>query len=66
MPDWAGVMNSWDGIHISLLGYLSAAYRKADVDGSAVYLAGWNPDETAWLSEVRIGDLVGTFADPEA
>jgi hypothetical protein len=66
MPDWAGVMNSWDGVHISLLGYLSAAYRKADVDGSAVYLAGWNPDETAWLSKVRIGELVGSFAGPEA
>lgn len=48
-PAWAQVMNSWDGVHISLIGYLSAAYRKVEMDGSAVYLAGWNPDETVNL-----------------
>jgi hypothetical protein len=62
MPAWAEVMNSWDGVHISLLGYLSAAYRKVEVDGSAIYLAGWNPDETAWFSKVRLGEFVGSFA----
>ena len=61
-PAWTEVMNSWDGVHISLLGYLSAAYRKVEVDGSAIYLAGWNPDETVWFSKARIGELIGIFA----
>jgi hypothetical protein len=55
-------MSSWDGVHISLLGYLSAAYRKVDVDGSSIYLAGWSPDETIWFSGIRVGKFIGSFA----
>jgi hypothetical protein len=60
-PDWSEVAKSWDGVHISLLSYLSAAYRKVKINGSSAYLAGWSPDETVWFSDVRIGKFIGSY-----
>jgi hypothetical protein len=60
IPDWVAVSQDWDGVHVSLGGYLEAAYRAADAGGGFTVLAGWNPDETLWLSDVvSTADLLG-------
>ncbi|HZC72847.1 MAG TPA: hypothetical protein VE442_19275 [Jatrophihabitans sp.] len=53
MPDWAQVAADWDGVHVSVVGYLSTAGRALDVDvNTATVLAGWAPDTTYWLGDV--------------
>jgi hypothetical protein len=53
MPDWAAVGEQWDAAHLRITGYLTTAGRALDVgDGFATVLAGWDPDETFWFSDV--------------
>jgi hypothetical protein len=60
IPDWVAVSRDWDGVHVSLGGYLEAAYRAAGAGGGFALLAGWNPDETLWLNDViSSADLLG-------
>jgi hypothetical protein len=60
IPDWVAVSQDWDGVHVSLGGYLEAAYRAANAGGGFTLLAGWNPDETLWLNDVVSStDLLG-------
>ena len=71
LPDWPRVARDWDGIHLSIAGYITAsdcAVRTGT--GTATVLAGWNPDQTLWLNDVfskidRIGTWTGT-PGPEA
>lgn len=52
IPDWPRVAGDYDGVHLSVAGYLGTAGRAIDVgDGWASVLAGWNPDETVWLHD---------------
>jgi hypothetical protein len=47
-PDWPAVAKDWDGVHVSVGGYLTTA-------GQAVgdtLLAGWDADQTLWLRDV--------------
>ncbi|MFD3444799.1 hypothetical protein ACFDTO_09395 [Microbacteriaceae bacterium 4G12] len=54
VPDWAAVRGTVDAVHLSVAGYLATAGRAVPVDDdSATVLAGWDPDATFWLSEVR-------------
>ncbi len=53
LPDWARVAEEWDGVHLSVTGYLSTAGRRLAVGGgSETVLAGWDPDATHWLTDV--------------
>lgn len=52
IPDWQRVAAEWDGIHVSVAGYLEAAYRALRVEGGRTCLAGWDPDATVWLADV--------------
>lgn len=53
IPDWSAVSQDYDAVHLTVLGYLSAATRALDVgDGVATVIAGWGPDETRWLTRV--------------
>ena len=53
IPDWAQVAQEWDAVHLTMLGYLSAATRLIDIDGQrATLIAGWGPDATIWLTDV--------------
>lgn len=55
IPDWPRVAEEYDGVHVSVLGYLSTAGRAVPVgDGWASVLAGWNPDETYWLTDSAV------------
>jgi hypothetical protein len=52
MPDWSAVAADYDGVHLTVSGYLTTAGRYLPVDQSGTVLAGWNPDETYWLNDV--------------
>ena len=48
-------------MHLTVMGYLTAATRLIDLDGErATVLGGWNPDETFWFrgALARPGDAV--------
>ncbi|MGO1316238.1 MAG: hypothetical protein ACTMIR_04270 [Cellulomonadaceae bacterium] len=50
-PDWTDVARSYDGVHLTVAGYLATAGRAIEVDvHSASVLAGWSPDQTYWLA----------------
>jgi hypothetical protein len=52
MPDWAAVAVDHDAVHLTAAAYLAAAGTAVPVDdGAASIIAGWNPDETYWLSD---------------
>lgn len=52
IPDWPRVADSYDGVHLTAAGYLSAAGTAIDVDTDiASVIAGWSPDETYWLTD---------------
>lgn len=51
IPDWAEVAMEYDGVHLSIAGYLEAAGRALVVDARAcTVLAGWDPDTTYWFT----------------
>ena len=50
LPDWGRCAREWDAVHISAGAYLSAAYRALPTRGGATFLAGWDPDQSAWLT----------------
>ena len=53
IPDWERVAQQWDAVHLTTVGYLSAATRLIMVDGErASVIGGWAPDSTVWLSDV--------------
>jgi hypothetical protein len=64
IPDWRAVADEWDAVHASVTGYLATATRALAVgDGeSATVLAGCNPDQTWWLTDV----LAATAPHPES
>jgi hypothetical protein len=56
LPDWRSVAARWDGVHVSVAGYLSTARMAVDsADGAATLLAGWDADQTLWLRDVFTG-----------
>jgi hypothetical protein len=57
LPDWSAVATDYDGVHLSVAGYLEIVGRATPVDGGRTMLVGWGPDETYWLNDVI--DLVG-------
>jgi hypothetical protein len=56
LPDWRSVAAQWDGVHVSVAGYLNTAGMAVDTGGgAATLLAGWNADQTLWLRDVFTG-----------
>ena len=56
LPDWRSVAAQWDGVHVSVAGYLSTAGMAVDSGGAAAtLLAGWDADQTLWLRDVFTG-----------
>lgn len=51
-PDWPAVARDWDGVHLTIAGYLATAGRALPAGPARTLLAGWNPDETYWLADV--------------
>jgi hypothetical protein len=58
IPDYTAVAADYDGVHLTVGGYLTTAGRALPVDGAdpdgtaATMLAGWDPDLTYWLTDV--------------
>lgn len=52
IPDWAAVADDYDGVHLSVYGYLTAPGTAIGLREGATVLAGWSPDTTFWLSDV--------------
>jgi hypothetical protein len=51
VPDWAAVAADWDAVHLTIACYLEAATRPIPVrEGVASAIAGFNPDQTVWLT----------------
>ena len=54
MPDWAAVSRNYDGVHLSISGYLATATQAVHLDDrTASVLAGWGPDATYWFAPVE-------------
>lgn len=52
IPDWSAVAADYDGVHLTVLGYLGTAGRALPVGHAVTLLAGWEPDVTYWLADV--------------
>jgi len=48
-PDWAKVAADWDGVHLSIGGYLTAEDVTFQRDGATTELRGWDIESTVWL-----------------
>ncbi|MGG7099816.1 hypothetical protein [Rhodococcus sp. 24CO] len=70
IPDWSKVVNDYDAVHLSMIGYLTTpgiTIPLSDHSGATV-LAGWNPDTTFWLNTSFItvdGDMTAWRPDSE-
>jgi hypothetical protein len=52
LPDWEAVASDFDAVHLTVGGYLGTAGRALPVDDAFTMLAGWNPDETYWFTDI--------------
>ncbi len=48
-PDWSRVSRDWDGVHLSVGGWLTAEDAPAESGGVTTELRGWNMESTAWF-----------------
>lgn len=52
IPDWPAVAADYDAVHLTVAGYLTTAGRALPAGERRTVLAGWNPDETYWLTDL--------------
>lgn len=52
IPDWRAVAEDFDVVHLTVTGYLRTAGRALEAGSAHAVLAGWNPDESFWLTDV--------------
>ena len=48
-PDWQAVSRDWDGIHLSVGGFLTAERVRWGMPEKQTHLYGWSVESTAWL-----------------
>ncbi|MDA8062495.1 MAG: hypothetical protein M0T80_08735 [Actinomycetota bacterium] len=51
IPDYLAVAEDYDAIHLSVAGYLTTSGRALGTGESSTVLAGWDPDQTWWLTD---------------
>lgn len=51
IPDHAALSQDYDAVHLTVAAYLTAAGVALPVGSSFTLIAGWNPDETYWLTD---------------
>ena len=52
IPDWPRLSELYEGVHLTVAGYLAAAGTAIAVDtDTASVIAGWAPDDTYWLTD---------------
>ncbi|MDA8313215.1 MAG: hypothetical protein M0Z46_21885 [Actinomycetota bacterium] len=64
LPDWRVVAEHFDGVHMTVGGYLATRSVAVPVADGYSVLAGWDPDATLWLRDVietleRVGEWDG-------
>jgi hypothetical protein len=52
LPDWELVMEHYDGVHVTIGGYLAACGLALPVGDGYTMLAGWIPGATLWLRDL--------------
>ena len=52
IPDWVAVASDYDAVHLTVMGYLTTAGRALPVLDACTVLAGWDPDQTFWLTDI--------------
>jgi hypothetical protein len=52
LPDWEQVMDRFDGVHVTIGGYVATCGLALPVGDGFTMLAGWVPDATLWLRDV--------------
>ena len=67
LPDWEQVMQHYDGVHLTIGGYLACGGTVPPAGGGYTMLAGWVPDATLWLRDVATGQrrLGRWYGDPQ-
>jgi len=55
LPDWEQVMEHYDGVHLTVGGYLACGGLTLHAGDGYTMLAGWIPDATIWLRDVATG-----------
>ncbi|UNZ16099.1 hypothetical protein [Streptomyces sp. 891-h] len=67
LPDWEALAEHYDGVHVTVGGYLSSCGLAQPVHDGYTMLAGWVPDATVWVRDVATGDrLLGLWrGDPQ-
>ncbi len=64
IPDWVAVASDYDAVHLTVNGYLTTAGRALPVvDSCRTVLAGWDPDQTIWLTDILTGSGAPTEWD---
>lgn len=48
-PDWSELSHDWDGVHLSVGGWLTAEDVPYESDGVTTELRGWDMESTVWL-----------------
>jgi len=51
IPDYAAISADYDAVHLTARAYLSAAGARLEVGAALTTVAGWNPDQTYWLTD---------------
>ena len=52
LPNWELVMEHYDGVHVSIGGYLAACGLALPVEDAYTMLAGWIPGATVWMRDL--------------
>lgn len=63
-PDWQAVAADWDGVHLTVGGWLTARSRPVVLGAAYTLLEGWETERTVWLNRVtgsprRVPDYAG-------
>ncbi len=54
LPDWEAVMERYDGVHVSVGGYIASCGLALGVGDAYTMLSAWTPDATFWLRDVAV------------
>ncbi len=67
LPDWEQVMEHYDGVHLTIGGYLACGGVAPPAGDGHTMLTGWIPDATLWLRDVTTGQrrLGRWYGDPQ-
>jgi hypothetical protein len=54
LPDWSAVVERYDGVHVSVGGYVASCGLALRVGDAYTMLSAWIPDATFWLRDVAV------------